>query len=266
MSQHRPRKRFGQNFLQDSVIIERIVAAISPSKSDHLVEIGPGLGAMTRALLPLCGEMDVIELDRDLIPRLEQEISPLGILHIHQHDALSFDFCQLSVEGEAIRVVGNLPYNISTPLLFHLVEHKTCLQDMHFMLQKEVVDRIVAEPGSKRYGRLSVMLQYHFQTQKLFIVAPGAFYPPPKVDSAIVRLRPYAEPPFSVQDENDLALVVTQAFSQRRKTLRNTLKPLLDQDAITAIDIDPARRPETLSVEEFCRLSDSYSEKRSEKS
>lgn len=249
---HRPRKRFGQNFLHDQGIIERIVRSISPSSEEHLVEIGPGLGALTGPLLERAGTLDVVELDRDLVPRLEAKFAGRENLKIHNTDALKFDYCEL---GEALRVVGNLPYNISTPLIFHLLGQARCIRDMHFMLQKEVVDRLAASPNSSDYGRLSVMVQYHCRVENLFGVPPGAFNPPPKVHSAIVRLTPYRQPPVELEDPGLLARVVTQAFAQRRKTLRNTLKGLLDSDAIAGCGIDPGRRAETLELAEFAALA-----------
>jgi 16S rRNA (adenine1518-N6/adenine1519-N6)-dimethyltransferase len=257
---HRPRKRFGQNFLHDQGVIQRIVQAIQPRTGERLVEIGPGQGALTRQVLEHVEHMDAVELDRDLIPLLEQEFGPR--LEIHSQDALKFDFCRLVPEGGRLRVIGNLPYNISTPLLFHLMEGRHCIQDMHFMLQKEVVERLAAAPGSKAYGRLSIMVQYYCRVEKLFIVHPGAFYPPPKVDSAIVRLVPHAEPPVAVDSADDLSQLVAQAFSQRRKTLRNTLKGLLDETEILACGIDPQLRPEQLSLPQFAALANRYSERK----
>jgi 16S rRNA (adenine1518-N6/adenine1519-N6)-dimethyltransferase len=256
---HRPRKRFGQNFLHDPHIIRGIVAAIHPQPGERMVEIGPGLGALTAPLLAALGRLDVVELDRDLIPHLEQQFAGHGELTIHNTDALKFDFCSLSGEGEPLRIAGNLPYNISTPLIFHLIAQAHCIRDMHFMLQKEVVERLAAPPGGGDYGRLSIMVQYHCRVEKLFNVPPGAFNPPPKVDSAIVRLTPYREKPVMVRDEAALARLVAQAFAQRRKTLRNNLKRLLDASTIEALGIDPGRRPETLSLEEFARLADALS-------
>lgn len=253
-STHKARKRFGQNFLHDPQVIQRIVNCIRPREGQSMVEIGPGEGALTGELLPILGQLDVVELDRDLIPILESRFSKLGELRIHQADALKFDFCQLSPGPAQLRVVGNLPYNISTPLLFHLLEMSHCIQDMHFMLQKEVVQRITAQPGTGQYGRLSVMMQYHCKTEMLFTVGPGAFRPAPKVDSAIVQLTPYRQPPVEV-DPHTLAQLVTRAFGQRRKTLRNNLKSLLDAHAIEAQGIDPNVRPERLSLEEFARLA-----------
>ena len=253
-STHKTRKRFGQNFLHDPHVIQHIVNSIRPREGQHMVEIGPGEGALTGELLPILGQLDVVELDRDLIPLLESKFATLGELRVHQADALKFDFCQLSPGPAQLRVVGNLPYNISTPLLFHLLDMSRCIQDMHFMLQKEVVQRITAKPGSGQYGRLSVMMQYHCQTEMLFTVGPGAFRPAPRVDSAIVQLTPYRQPPV-VADPAILAQLVTRAFGQRRKTLRNNLKGLLDTEAIQAQGIDPGVRPECLSLEEFARLA-----------
>ncbi len=253
--EHRPRKRFGQNFLHDPIIIRNILAAIAARPGQRLVEIGPGQGAITRQLLEQCGELDVVELDRDLIPILNANCAGLGELRIHNVDALRFDFTTLVDAEHKLRVVGNLPYNISTPLIFHLLDSARVIEDMHFMLQKEVVDRLAAGPGSKAYGRLGIMVQYHCRVEHLFNVPPGAFNPPPKVDSAVVRLVPHAAPPFEVTEQKDLARVVTQAFSQRRKTLRNTLKKLLDSTAIESLGIDPARRPETITLEEYAKLA-----------
>ncbi len=258
---HQPRKRFGQNFLHDPGVIRGIVAAIHPKAGEHVAEIGPGLGALTAPLLEALGELDVVELDRDLIPHLQQQFTVAGQLRIHNTDALRFDFCSLVAQGEALRVVGNLPYNISTPLIFHLLGQSRCIRDMHFMLQQEVVDRLAAVPGTGDYGRLSVMVQYQCQVERLFSVPPGAFNPPPKVTSAIVRLTPYREKPVTVKDEACLSRLVAQAFSQRRKTLRNNLKPLLDSVTIEALGIDPGRRPETLSLTEFAALADAITER-----
>ncbi len=260
---HQPRKRFGQNFLHDPGVIRGIVAAIHPKPGERMAEIGPGLGALTAPLLEALSELDVVELDRDLIPHLEQQFANTGQLRIHNTDALKFDFCSLVGSEEKLRVVGNLPYNISTPLIFHLLEQSHCIHDMHFMLQKEVVDRLAAEPGNGDYGRLSVMVQYHCCVERLFTVPPGAFNPPPKVHSAIVRLTPYREKPVTVRSEVGLRRLVAQAFGQRRKTLRNNLKPLLDSAAIEAQGIDPGRRPETLSLREFAALADAVNERES---
>ncbi|WP_041071504.1 16S rRNA (adenine(1518)-N(6)/adenine(1519)-N(6))-dimethyltransferase RsmA [Thiolapillus brandeum] len=251
---HRARKRFGQNFLHDPGVISRIVSAINPSTEDHLVEIGPGQGAITEQFLPRVGRLDAVELDRDLVRLLESRYGDREHFHLHSADALKFDFCALAEEGEKLRVVGNLPYNISTPLLFHLLENSQCIRDMHFMLQKEVVERMVAGPGSKTYGRLSVMLQIRCQVQMLFPIGPGAFQPPPKVDSAFVRLTPYPHPLHQVNDIALFGQLVTQAFSQRRKTLRNTLKGLATEKTIEDCGIDPSIRAEQLSLEQFSCL------------
>ncbi len=251
--EHRARKRFGQNFLHDRHVIDRIVRAIHPKAGERLVEIGPGLGALTLPLLQAAGRLEVVELDRDLIPKLAELCAGKGELVIHSADALKFDFCSLAAEGK-LRLAGNLPYNISTPLIFHLLEQARCIDDMHFMLQKEVVERLAAKPDTSDYGRLSVMVQFRCKVEQLFTVPPGAFTPAPKVESAIVRLEPYAEPPVAV-DAAVLEKVVAQAFGQRRKTLRNTLKGLLDAAAIEAAGIDPQRRAETLSLEEFAALA-----------
>jgi len=199
--------------------------------------------------------MDAIELDRDIIPKLAHNCSDKGQLQIHAVDALQFDFTSLATDGRPLRIVGNLPYNISTPLMFHLLEKRGVIQDMHFMLQKEVVDRLAAEPNSKSYGRLSVTMQYHCRVEALMDVPPESFSPAPKVNSAVVRLTPYAEPPVKVDDLDMFQKLVTQAFSQRRKTLRNTLKPMMSADQMEALGVDPKRRAETLSLEEFACLA-----------
>ena len=257
---HRPRKRFGQNFLHDPLVIQRIVQVINPMPGQRLVEIGPGQGAITLPLLRACRQLEVVELDRDLIQPLAEKTATAGELVIHQQDALRFDFRSLA-KGEKLRTVGNLPYNISTPLLFHLIAQSDAIQDMHFMLQKEVVDRMAAAPGSGDYGRLSVMVQYHCRVEPLFRVGPGAFKPAPKVDSAFVRLIPWPEPPFPVKNTGDLTVLVRQAFSQRRKTLRNALKSLLSEQDIRATGTDPSARPETISVEQFVALANQLATK-----
>ncbi len=253
---HQPRKRFGQHFLRDSAIIHRIVDVIAPSPADHVVEIGPGLGALTRPLLEMTRALDAIELDRDIIPRLRRRCQDAGELKVHRGDALGFDFGKLRADPRPLRVVGNLPYNISTPLLFHLLDYTAHIQDMHFMLQREVVERMAAAPGSAAFGRLSVMLQYRCAVYPLFTIAADSFAPPPKVESAFVRLVPHERPPFRVNDESRFALVVRQAFCQRRKTLRNSLRGLLTAEAIAAAGIDPGVRPESLAGESFAALSD----------
>ena len=257
---HQARKRFGQNFLTDDHVIDRIVQSIGIQPDDKLVEIGPGQGALTQEILPLVNKLEVIELDRDLILGLELLKTRFAGLNIHNADAMRFDFNQLTDSNEQLRVVGNLPYNISTPLIFNLLAHANIIKDMHFMLQKEVVERMAAEPGSGQSGRLTIMVQYRCKVEKLFIVPPESFDPQPKVESAIVRLTPYKELPFVAKDEKGLAALVTQAFSQRRKTLRNCLKTLLDAEQIESLGIDPKRRPETLSVEEFVNLANLLSD------
>lgn len=263
MNNHRARKRFGQHFLHDSNVVTRIVSAINPQPDDHIVEIGPGLGVLTEALLACVPEMDAVELDRDIIPKLAERCGAIsgthGRLNIHEADALQFDFLTLVKNNKPLRIVGNLPYNISTPLMFHLIEMHTHIRDMHFMLQKEVVDRLAAQPGNKNFGRLSVMMQYHCQVESLFNVPPEAFEPPPKVNSAVVRLVPHSELPVKVKDIRILEKLVTQAFSQRRKTLRNTLKSMINAEKMEALGINPTRRAETLSLEEFAVLANAVS-------
>jgi len=257
---HQARKRFGQNFLHDPAIIQRIVQTINPQPGQRLVEIGPGKGAITFPLLAACKHLEVIELDRDLVQPLATKAPAFGELVIHQQDALRFDFAALA-GGERLRTVGNLPYNISTPLLFHLITQSDSIQDMHFMLQKEVVDRMAAGPGSRDYGRLSVMIQYHCKVEPLFRVGPGAFQPAPRVDSTFVRLTPWPQPQVVVKDVACLATVVRQAFSQRRKTLRNTLKGLLPEQAIRATGTDPSARPESISLEQYAALANQVADK-----
>lgn len=245
------KKSLGQHFLVDGHYIGRIVAAIRPATADHMVEIGPGPAALTRPLLETLAHLDVVEVDRDMVARLEAEFPPER-LTIHRADALRFPFGDL---GPDLRVVGNLPYNISSPLLFHLAEFAPAIRDMCFMLQKEVVDRMAAAPATPDYGRLSVMLQARFRVEKLFTVPPGAFRPPPKVDSAIVRLIPLPPEQVPYRDHAQFAEVVARAFGQRRKTLRNTLKGLVDDDIFASLGIDPGRRGETLAVAEFASLA-----------
>lgn len=252
--EHRPRRRFGQHFLHDRGIVGRIVDALNPQPGDTVVEIGPGLGALTAPLLERVPHLHVVELDRDLAARLRVSYPPER-LTVHEVDALRFDFCSLANSGGKLRVIGNLPYNISTPLLFHLLDQSGCVADMLFMLQKEVVDRMRAAPGGKDYGRLSVMLQVRCRVDKKFDIGPGAFTPPPKVDSSVVQLVPHAVAPVAVNDPGALAVVVRAAFAQRRKTLRNNLKGLLAAEAIAALGIEPERRAETLNLAEFARLA-----------
>lgn len=256
---HRPRKRFGQHFLEDVDAIERIVKAIAPTDAQTLVEIGPGLGALTRVLLDHVDELEVVELDRDLAAKLPARLGHPSGLRVHVADALTFDFSALGTKERSVRVVGNLPYNISTPLLFHLIDLGHGICDMHFMLQAEVVDRLVAGPGSRRYGRLSVMAQLACRVEKLFSLGPHAFRPPPKVNSAVVRLEVRNEAPVALSDAASFDAIVRQAFSQRRKTLRNSLKGMLDEGRIQAAGVDPAARPETLDLVAFASLSNQLS-------
>lgn len=257
--QHRARKRFGQNFLHDAGVIHRIHRSIYPRENQHIVEIGPGQGALTEGLIDSGARVDVVELDLDLIPILNSRFSQRENFHLNQGDALKFDFAALANGPRSLRIVGNLPYNISTPLIFHLLSHAECIQDMHFMLQKEVVERLAAQPGGGDWGRLSIMVQYYCQVEHLFNVGPGAFNPAPKVDSAIVRLIPHETLPHPAKDVKLLELVVREAFNQRRKTLRNTLKNLLNDDDIAAAQVDATRRPEQLSLADFVRLADQLS-------
>ncbi len=252
---HKARKRFGQNFLHDQGVIQAILSAISAHSDEHLVEIGPGQGALTEPLLQSGKKLDVVELDRDLVQLLERKFAENSKLTVYSADALFFDFGELCENGEKIRVIGNLPYNISTPLMFHLLEGRADIKDMHFMLQKEVVDRMQAQPGNKHYGKLSIMLQYHCHVEKLFDVPPECFDPAPKVMSAIVRLIPHQQPPIKTESPELLSCVVTQAFSQRRKTLRNSLSGLFTTEQLIAESIDPKLRAENISIEGFVRLA-----------
>ncbi len=248
---HRPRKRFGQHFLNDRTVIAQIVAAIAPLRSEAMVEIGPGLAALTVPLLECLDHLHVIEIDRDLVQRL-RVTHPADRLTVHEGDALDFDLACLPAP---IRVVGNLPYNISTPILFHLLQQAERIVDMHFMLQREVVERMAAAPGSRQYGRLSVMVQHRCEVQCLFGVPPQAFTPPPAVDSAIVRLQPRAVADLGAVDLARLTAVVSAAFSHRRKTLRNALNGIVDAAALQAIGIDPTKRPESLGYEDWRRIA-----------
>lgn len=259
--EHRANKRFGQHFLHDRSVITKIINAVAPARDDHLVEIGPGLGAITLPLLERVDELHAVELDRNVIPHLEAKVAAadetLGRLIVHSSDALKFDFENLAATiGRPLRLVGNLPYNVSTPLLFHFLSAKAFIRDMHFMLQKEVVDRMAAPPGSKTYGRLSVMLAADCEIQPLFVIRPGAFNPPPKVDSAVVRLAVRDTPAFPIPDRDLFARLVAAAFAQRRKTLRNSISAFLDAPAIEACGVDPRARAETLSAAEFGRLAE----------
>ena len=248
---HQPRKRFGQNFLVDAGVIAAIVAAISPARNDRIVEIGPGLGALTRPLLAAVDEMHAIEIDRDLAAALKHELAPR--LTVHATDVLGFDFAAL---GDELRVVGNLPYNISTPLLFHIARYCAQVRDIHVMLQQEIVARMVAAPSHSARGRLSVMLQYRFELEKLLDVPAAAFAPAPKVASAVIRLTPLRPPPCAARDEVWFARIVKAAFSQRRKTLRNSLSAFLAEPDLRLLAIAPAARAQELSVAQFVAIAD----------
>ncbi len=264
-----PRRRFGQHFLHDSWYINQILNAVAATPNQQLVEIGPGRGAITIGLLRAAKSLDVIELDRDLLEPLATNCNGLGTLRIHNGDALKFDFCALlhqenntnnlmthnAINPNLLRVVGNLPYNISTPLLFHLIKQLDCIADLNLLLQKEVVERLVATPGSKIYGRLSVMTQIHCCIEWVFDIPPTAFKPIPKVNSSFVRLRPYREPKYTISNLSLFTKLVTQAFSQRRKKLRNALQPLLSETTIRTCNIDSSLRPEQLTVMDFVNIA-----------
>jgi 16S rRNA (adenine1518-N6/adenine1519-N6)-dimethyltransferase len=252
------RKRFGQHFLHDPGVIRRIVESIAPQPSERIVEIGPGRGALTWPLLAQSGKLLALEIDRDLAAALESDVRGRGRLEVRTMDVLRADFNELRGEGARLRIIGNLPYNISTPLLFHLLSQHEAIHDMHFMLQREVVERMSAEAGTKEYGRLTVMLAAIAQVEHLFDVGPGAFQPPPKVWSAVVRLRPSREPRFALGGEGVLRKLTTAAFSHRRKTLRNGLKDFLNGADLEACGVDPQRRPETLTPAEFGLLAAHY--------
>jgi len=250
---HVARKRFGQNFLTDDHVLHNIIEGIAPHRGDTMVEIGPGLAAMTALLLKELNHMHVVELDRDLVARLEKAY-PRERLTIHAGDALKFDFGSIPVpEGKKLRVVGNLPYNISSPLLFHLADYAHLVEDQHFMLQKEVVERMVAEPGTKAYGRLSVMLQWRYDMAMLFVVPPTAFDPPPQVDSAIVRMVPTRRQ--LPADAGALEAVVQKAFSQRRKVIRNCVAGMFSEQQLVDAGIDPGVRPEAVGLEQYVALA-----------
>lgn len=251
---HKARKRFGQNFLHDQQVIDRIVASVAPKSTDLIIEIGPGQAAITRPLIASGAELHVIEIDRDLVSLLEQKFTNVENLTIHSLDALKADFDGITASRQ-FRLIGNLPYNISTPLIFHVLKWHRLVTDMHFMLQKEVVERMAAVPGSKAYGRLSVMTQFLCDVTHLFDVQPQSFSPVPRVCSSIVRLQPLSEPPFDAGSGDQLNQVVAAAFSQRRKTLRNSLRNLLDTEQIISAGIDPGERAEQLSLSEFAALA-----------
>ena len=249
---HQARKRFGQHFLTSSGTIEQIVSAIAPQEGETIVEIGPGQAAITAPLADYATTLHAIEFDRDLISKLKRRFQDRQNVVIHEADALQFDFSSL---GNELRVVGNLPYNISTPLLFHLLTFRKNVTDMHFMLQKEVVDRMSASPGNKDYGRLTIMLGCQLEVVPLFDVPPDAFTPPPKVVSSVVRMRPLPDDHFDIQDANKLERIVKQAFSRRRKTLRNALQGLADAADIEAAGLEPGNRPEQIPVDDWIRLA-----------
>jgi 16S rRNA (adenine1518-N6/adenine1519-N6)-dimethyltransferase len=255
MKPSRPRKRFGQHFLNDRAVIARIIETFQPQSGDTVVEIGPGRGALTRDLIRLSREVHAIELDRELAGWMAEEFANDPRLRLHAADALSFQFCGLRPVQGRLRFIGNLPYNISTPLLFHLLDQLECIGDMLFMLQKELVDRMAAGAGNRDYGRLSVMIQWRCRVEKLFDVEPGAFSPPPKVQSSLVKLVPHPRPPVEVTDPRVFARIVRAAFAQRRKTLRNSLSEILTAEELGRLGIDPRRRAETLSLDDFARLS-----------
>ncbi|GGB19486.1 16S rRNA (adenine(1518)-N(6)/adenine(1519)-N(6))-dimethyltransferase RsmA [Agarivorans gilvus] len=252
---HRARKRFGQNFLNNESVISQIVATIYPQEGENLVEIGPGLGALTEPVANAAGRLHVVELDRDLAQRLREHPRLADKLTIHEIDALKFDFMQLSQAQQKMRVFGNLPYNISTPLIFHLLSFSSAISDMHFMLQKEVVNRMAAGPDSKAYGRLSVMTQVQCRVFPALEVPPEAFMPPPKVDSAVVRLEPYESTLYPLNSLATLDRVCKEAFNQRRKTIRNALGNLLSVEHLEALGLKPTLRPENLTIEQFCDIA-----------
>ncbi|MCW5588514.1 MAG: 16S rRNA (adenine(1518)-N(6)/adenine(1519)-N(6))-dimethyltransferase RsmA [Legionellales bacterium] len=254
-SPHQARKRFGQNFLTDQTIINHIINSIKPNKQDNLIEIGPGLGALTQPLLTKVERLQVIEIDRDVIPLLQKNCHYPANLIIHQADALKFDFNLLTSPQTPMRLLGNLPYNISTPLLFHFLKFIDHIQDLHFMLQKEVVERLCAKPNSEHYGRLSVMIQYFCQPDYLFTVPATAFHPQPKVESAIVRLTPHHPLPYPANDFAKFSELVRLAFNQRRKTIRNSMKPMVNEALFIQAGIDPGARAETLALADFVTLS-----------
>ncbi len=255
MNGHKARKRFGQNFLVDQGIINHIIRSLKLNDRDRIVEIGPGQGALTVDIINTCTSLSAIELDRDLIPILLAQFANNNKFTLYNEDALKFDYLRLGSSENPIRIIGNLPYNISTPLMFHLLEHREIIQDMHFMLQKEVVQRLAAQPGDKHYGRLGIMMQYYCKVDHLFDVGPGCFRPQPKVDSAIVRLTPWKELPYTANNKAHFEQLVNRAFQQRRKTLRNTLKEELAQIPEDKLAIDTSLRAEKLSINDFVTLS-----------
>lgn len=259
---HQAKKRFGQNFLNNDAIISRIADAIDPEPDDNLVEIGPGLGALTEPVVERAGKLSVVELDRDLAERLRHHPFLAPKLTIYEIDALKFDFAQLATAEKPLRIFGNLPYNISTPLIFHLLSFKQHVKDMHFMLQKEVVERMAAAPNTKAYGRLSIMTQYQCQVIPVMEIGPEAFTPPPKVDSAIVRLIPHANIVKPVKELATLNAVCITAFNQRRKTIRNSFKKILTAEQLELLAIDATLRPENLTIENYIDIANFISEQK----
>ena len=257
LSSHTPRKRFGQNFLQDKNVIEKIITSINPSSHESMVEIGPGQGALTGYLLSYLKHLDVIELDRDLIPGLRALSQDENQLTIYQADVLQFDFHRLFDGENKLYVVGNLPYNISTPLLFHLFSQIDVIQEMYFMLQKEVAERLCANVGTKAYGRLGIMAQYYCKMEMLFDVPPEAFYPAPQVTSSFIQLTPYQKLPHDECDTEILSTIVAKAFNQRRKTIRNAFKDMITVDQLNSLGIDPGLRPEQLTLAQYIALTNS---------
>ncbi len=258
--QHRARKRYGQNFLKDQNVIDRIIQTIYPVDSDHLVEIGPGRGALTKPLALSGARLDCIELDRDLAAQLNNSYINSDTVTIHQQDVLKFDLRQLTKEPKSLRIVGNLPYNISTPVLFHLLKSHELIKDMTFMLQLEVVQRMTAKPDQKNYGRLGIMLQYFCELEHVFNVPAAAFSPKPKVCSAIVQLTPHRRLPVTARDVDCLQTVLRTAFSQRRKTLKNSLKAIVSEEVLNRLSLDTRLRPENLSLADYVLISDAITE------
>ena len=262
MSINKPRKRFGQNFLHDSFVIANIVKAINPAKDDHFIEIGPGLGAISAPLISKIAKLDAIEIDYDLIPKLSAKFKDQNNFTIHQADILKFDLLSIIAQQTKVRVAGNLPYNISTPLLFKLINYINNIQDLHFMLQKEVAHRLIATPGNKNYGRLTIMMQYYFDIQLLLEVPASAFKPAPKVVSSFIRLIPKENSSRENIINQDLfSNIVTQAFNKRRKTIKNSLENFINYDDFIKLDIDPKLRPEQLSISDYIILSNYLAEK-----
>jgi len=252
---HKARKRFGQNFLQDTHVIDNILMTANPERDEHWVEIGPGQGALTAPLLTTGVKLDLIELDRDLVSYLAHKFANEERLTLHSQDALTVDFSQLATNSTRLHIIGNLPYNISTPILFHLLNNSSCIRQMIFMLQKEVADRICADAGSKTYGRLSVMVQSVCETQKLFDVSPGSFTPQPKVESTVLKLSPEINKYPQILIPDIFKLIVRTAFSKRRKTIRNALKGIINEELLLSVAIDPFCRPETISVASYITLA-----------